>query len=768
MNVIAKNKFFFSLLSILIGIIAIILSSTVFLYINGIEGKIRDINHQFNDTLLSHAKSSVEDYLYSINKMGNQVYTNTSIINLINNSENLTSKEKIYIFDWLTQLKHSTSNIHSISLYVSDENKVYDTNYGYTHFLNYPDREWIKKTNRINSNNLLTIGYRRSIGSNNDNTLTKEVISFIYTLPPFSGDSNKLNINIDLKAKYDDIMEGFDSNRDYSFAIINKDNSLLAGNNENHIYDALNSLKEITYSLNKVIHTVNTDDNEYTITQIPSDSFPLNFIWIESNRNVRDLISEIRTYLLIGVLLVGLFVLIFALIISRKTTKTMDEIVQLIDYQSSNILFISDFKDYITQTLNENSIMNEKLETVTNIYKDNILNKLLDNKNFTISDCLEQLEKFDVSFIEEYFFVISIEIVNIFSLEEDNSNLNMIKQKIRKISEKLFFNKGIITYGTNIDHDTIALIVNTYSEDWFVEKQIINELYNGIVSIKTLNYTVRASIGISDKTSDISHIRTLFQQSIKAQQYRDLKADRNNIYFSDLEKYKKYKYFTLSNDTFEADLLMGNSAVCFYDIDNTFCELDKRKTLFKNEFEQLILNYFSIMLRVSFKTNINISDNKYLNNNIVNLTFSIKTIYSAKEILSEITSYICKEINASHSESDSLYLKNILKYIDENYCLNLSMDDVSAATNLSASYIYKIMKRNTHLTFVEYLTNKKINKACELLYSNMKVKDVAKEVGYSNAKYFISVFKKKTGITPALYKNGVKSKNPLNETKIIV
>ncbi|MDC7220889.1 MAG: AraC family transcriptional regulator [Spirochaetales bacterium] len=755
MNVIAKNKFFFSLLSLLIAIIALILISTVFLYINSVEGKIREINHQFNDILLGSSKSSVEDYLYSINKIGNQVYTNNSILNLINDSENLTSKEKIFILDWLTQLKNSTSNIHSVSLYISDENKIYDTNYGYSHYFNYPDREWIRRSNSSKGNRMLTIRYRELIGSNNDESLNKDVISFIYTLPPFSKGSNKLSININLIAIYDETMEELKGSGDYFFAILNKDNSLLIGDRENRIYQELSSMAgELSYSTSRLFHTLKVDDVSYSVTQVPSESFPLNFIWIESNRNVRDFLSEMRRSLILGVSLVGLFVLVFALFIAWKTTRTMDEIIQLIDYQSSNILFVADFKEFITQTLNDNSIMNEKLEAVTNIYRDNMLNKLLDNRNFAVSECLEQLERFDVSFGEAYVFVISIEIVNVFSLEEDDSNLNLIKQTIRQSSEKLFEEKGIVVHGTNFNRDTIALIISSFSEDWLIERKIIDDLSGEILSVKTEKHPVRASLGISDKTSDISQVRTLFQQSVKALQYRDLKAERNILYFSDLEKFKKYNYFSLSSDSFEADLMRGNSDVCLYDIKSTFSELEEGEKILKNEFEQLVLNYLSIMLRVAFKSNIDISDNKYLNGNIVNLTLSIKTIYSAKEILGEITSYICKEINASHSDNDSLYLKNILSYIDENFSLNLSMDDVSAATNLSASYIYKIMKRNTHMTFVEYLTNKKIKRACELLHQNWKVKDVAEEVGYSNAKYFISVFKKKTGVTPAMYKNG--------------
>lgn len=755
MKVVSKNKFFFSLLAILIAFIVLIFISIIVLYFNGIEGRIRNLNNQYNENLLTHSKSSVEDYLYSINKMGNQVYSNTSVLTMINNIEGASSREKIYIMDWLIQLKNSTSNIYSISLFIFKENKVYDTNYGYAHFSNYPDSEWIKNTKRINDNKLLTIGYRECRGSFYDTSLNKEVISFVYTLPPFSATSNRLNINVDLNGIHDKIMSRLDNNSDYFFGIINKEKTLLAGENENKIFTDLDVLSHVNYSGEKQIYNIRNDKDLFTVTQIPSDSFPLNFIWIDSKMNIKDILQDTREYLIVGVLLLGFVIIIFALFISRKTTRSMDEIMDQIDYKSNTIHFVDGFKNYITETCHKNSIMNEKLEVVSDIYKENIIYKLLDNKNTTVTDCLEQLEKFDVSFNKSYTFVISIEIVNIFTLEENHINLNNIKEEIRKISSNLFHSKDISTYSTNINQGTIAIIINTGHEDWDIGKWIIEELYSGVVSIQTNSHRVRASLGISNKTDDIDNIRTLFSQSTKALQYRDLKADRNIIYFSDLINMKKYKYFSLSDGAFEADLLMGKREECFQNIVSTFSELESRPHVLKNEFEELIRNYISILLRVAFKTNINISDNQYLNGNIVNLTLSIKTIYSAKEILGEITDYICSEINALHPDNDSLYLKKILSYIDDNYTRNLSMDDVSDATSLSTSYIYKIMKRNTDMTFVEYLTNKKINQACKLLSTDMKIKDIAKEIGFSNAKYFISVFKKRTGVTPTIYKSTI-------------
>jgi YesN/AraC family two-component response regulator len=69
------------------------------------------------------------------------------------------------------------------------------------------------------------------------------------------------------------------------------------------------------------------------------------------------------------------------------------------------------------------------------------------------------------------------------------------------------------------------------------------------------------------------------------------------------------------------------------------------------------------------------------------------------------------------------------------------------------------MKQEIGLTFLDYVTELRINKAKEVLddvASNIKISNLAIKVGYKNQYYFSRVFKNKVGLSPLEYKNSRK------------
>lgn len=101
-------------------------------------------------------------------------------------------------------------------------------------------------------------------------------------------------------------------------------------------------------------------------------------------------------------------------------------------------------------------------------------------------------------------------------------------------------------------------------------------------------------------------------------------------------------------------------------------------------------------------------------------------------------------------EEQSLSFVNQAKrYIDENYNRELTLDDVSRVVNISSYYFSKVFKDETGENFIDYLTRLRIDQAKKLLLNTDKsMKEIAKEVGYSDPNYFSRNFKKYTGKTP--------------------
>ncbi len=118
-------------------------------------------------------------------------------------------------------------------------------------------------------------------------------------------------------------------------------------------------------------------------------------------------------------------------------------------------------------------------------------------------------------------------------------------------------------------------------------------------------------------------------------------------------------------------------------------------------------------------------------------------------------STVCHNILTKKDESSVDVIKSAKAYIEQNYQKDLILDDVSKELMISPYYFSKLFKKRTGSTFIEYLTNLRMEKAKELLRNTSKsMKEICAEVGYSDANYFSRTFKKNVGVTPSEYKEG--------------
>lgn len=114
------------------------------------------------------------------------------------------------------------------------------------------------------------------------------------------------------------------------------------------------------------------------------------------------------------------------------------------------------------------------------------------------------------------------------------------------------------------------------------------------------------------------------------------------------------------------------------------------------------------------------------------------------------------------TEINSLSAK-VKKYINENYHREISMDDAAKETNLSYHYFSKFFKDSMGKSFVEYLTELRVDKSRELLKdTNDSIKEICYKIGYSDPNYYCKIFKKVTGMTPTEYRDNQQSGEVMN------
>lgn len=98
-------------------------------------------------------------------------------------------------------------------------------------------------------------------------------------------------------------------------------------------------------------------------------------------------------------------------------------------------------------------------------------------------------------------------------------------------------------------------------------------------------------------------------------------------------------------------------------------------------------------------------------------------------------------------------MKQIIKYIEQNYSSRITIADISEAMGLSQSHFMKYFKKTMGTSFVDYLNDYRLTMASRLLLaSSDSILNIAGEVGFENLSYFNRVFKKRFGMTPRNYR----------------
>lgn len=104
------------------------------------------------------------------------------------------------------------------------------------------------------------------------------------------------------------------------------------------------------------------------------------------------------------------------------------------------------------------------------------------------------------------------------------------------------------------------------------------------------------------------------------------------------------------------------------------------------------------------------------------------------------------------SDSTDLY-SSVLRYINTNHTMPLSMKNLAAHYNCSVSTLSHLFKKNCGMSISRYIQKLRIEDAKMLLcHSNIPVTEISYNLGFCNPAYFSEVFKKYTGLSPKEYR----------------
>lgn len=126
----------------------------------------------------------------------------------------------------------------------------------------------------------------------------------------------------------------------------------------------------------------------------------------------------------------------------------------------------------------------------------------------------------------------------------------------------------------------------------------------------------------------------------------------------------------------------------------------------------------------------------------------------SSSLINRIVVEMVRKCGANTTEVSKTPVQRAIYYIYENFREELTLSSLAKELSISQNHLGMLIKRETGLSFNEYLNSVRLKYACDLLKTTeLSVKEVAFSSGYGSVEYFLFIFKQKLKTTPSKYRN---------------
>lgn len=117
------------------------------------------------------------------------------------------------------------------------------------------------------------------------------------------------------------------------------------------------------------------------------------------------------------------------------------------------------------------------------------------------------------------------------------------------------------------------------------------------------------------------------------------------------------------------------------------------------------------------------------------------------------TAGIASEPLASPDRGTRGVVATAARYLRDNYPRPIEVRDVAAQVHLSERHLARLFAREMGKSIVDFLTDLRVEAAGQMLLDeNLPIKQVARAVGYPDPHYFTTLFGRRTGMTPGVFR----------------
>lgn len=303
------------------------------------------------------------------------------------------------------------------------------------------------------------------------------------------------------------------------------------------------------------------------------------------------------------------------------------------------------------------------------------------------------------------------------------------------------------------DQGKIIFVFHSMEQNGFLEEtyDFLSEALQFIHHI----YDMTLTAGLSDIFDNINELKYAYKEALIATTYNVIEGVNRVIVKSDIEP-KSLKNHQKLNEYTEAI----ETAIKMHQIENInkylslIIDLIKFEKYGLSDIKTTILSLVTKIYDVYNQMCIKDESKESLDFSLADEIFRLEDLSLLQTKINKVFIRLSQQLCRTRDD-DKHYL--ILKAITiiENEFSNpgLDLNLMSEALHVSTSYFSRIFKQVKESTFLEYLTNYRMEKAKEFLkLTDMKVYEIAEKTGYDDAHYFSYNFRKNVGMTPLQFR----------------
>ncbi|WP_176706299.1 helix-turn-helix domain-containing protein [Paenibacillus hemerocallicola] len=717
-----------------------------------------------NIEVLGQTRKLVENTLVEVQRLASSLALNKDIQRAIGLDWDMNAEYRFLesINDSFRDKVASSAYIHSIYLYSGRNGKVI-SNSGIADLAGFWHKDaivpFMKESKASSWYDTNPISYAEGTKEN--------VLSYMMSVPLHAlNKSGVLVINLKEDLLYNAVVNT--NNRKLgNVAILNASGSVLSYKDKELLFtrfeaadaDAMKNGQEGYFT-----HDVNGTDT--FVSYLTSDFNGWQYVTFNPSREV---FKQSRAVLGVTLTVSGLcFAIGIALmvIVSGRYSRPIKRMVQAIAQRAEPAAGYKDEFSFIRGSFDRLWTMNdefqEKLKETEIVMREHFLLHLLLGKPATQEETVRELDYYRIPLQPERIAVLVVQTSASGDADHsDDSYRSLLHYRIRSICEQIVEEHGggvVVSQVQKYDVVVLNFAEGASKESAaLAAKTIAMSIQSGIAEQTGLKTTIGIG-GYYDKVSDVS---LSYHEAIDALLLERMSGAGSIVAFQDL----------LANQANRNTFIAYRSQADKLIVELKSGSLDKSLAIKTEIFERLggddslgyhyknmiLTHIVNGIVTVIFELNGNAED-------VFGTDPAMYYDYGKQSSLSGISAWFDDMIGRAyrfiqhkrdHKNAD--FMDKVTAYIRQHSKDQLSLQSVSETVFMNANYFSKLFKETTGKTFVEYLTEVRLQDACALLNETDKtVTDIAESSGFGTKLNLIRAFKKHFGMTPTDYrKNGV-------------